>query len=773
MKIRTIVISAVLVVGAGAAVSFFVRRQAESNVITVEVVPVTSVNSASYGVTDSGTVSGTIISRDTQVVSLDTGHELIGVYVEAGDRVKRGDKLLEYDMLGDELKAEMEELTKLGLELRLEAQKKDLATLKSGRVPTASADEDDDDSDFTVSTRDDDDDEEDSSVLRTSTGGRTTGSVTRQGTGKIGAPDPFGVPLAGLYSLSGAGAASSSGAGSASVSGTASSSGAGSASGNSDSSLSRTLAGAGSDSSANSLSGSRGGFLSGSSKGSGSAKGSGSSNGSGSFPGSSAGPYARVTVTLPGSDGQTPVYLEAITVYPESLREQVTGSGILPESGSSDPEDEMVADSAGNAADDDAAKDHTAQTDPAEDGTGKVFVEDWFYLELFRNGLVNEEGHPVEDLYHEDGTINPASLPEDLRKALYQGVFSSEEEGGLTDVGQTDPVSRPADAIPAAGDASDSGSSSSQASPAALAGQFQDTAPAALAGQLKDTAPAALAGQFQDTAPAALAGQLKDTAPADDDQVVEDQDDQDDTKTDRSAEPSAQAPDTVPGGTGSQNSQNSGLVDDGEDAKTGPGAASGGQLPNTLPDPDPASGDDQVVDQDDKDIIEGTDQDKENENAAADLAALAGQIGETGQAGQKRNLINTGAGLLSGKPVLSVTPAPSAASVQTDGNELIENEEGEDRKEGEGGDHGELIEEKKSDSLIEEKKPDSLIEEKKPGEDLEKEEGKKKEEEQNEGQKDEEEQGKGQKEEEDKNQEPAEIEEKKDNEDTAERERRE
>ena len=63
-------------------------------------VPVTTVNIATslqYG--DSSTVSGTIISRDTQVVPLDSSHELMDVYVQQGDRVKKGDKLLEYDML--------------------------------------------------------------------------------------------------------------------------------------------------------------------------------------------------------------------------------------------------------------------------------------------------------------------------------------------------------------------------------------------------------------------------------------------------------------------------------------------------------------------------------------------------------------------------------------------------------------------------------------------------------------------------------------------------
>ena len=154
MKIRTILITALLVVGAGAAVSFFVRRSNESNAKAVEVVAVPNVNTASYNMGDSGTVGGTIISKDTQVVILDSSHDLVEVYVQQGDRVKKGDKLLEYDMLGDELREEMEELTKLGLELKLASQKKDLETLRSGRMPDYNSDSDS--SDFEFSFGDDD-----------------------------------------------------------------------------------------------------------------------------------------------------------------------------------------------------------------------------------------------------------------------------------------------------------------------------------------------------------------------------------------------------------------------------------------------------------------------------------------------------------------------------------------------------------------------------------------------------------------------------------------
>ena len=194
MKIKTIVITAVLVIGAGAAASFFVRRSHESGIVKVEVVPVTTVNSAAYGMGDMSTISGTIISRDTQVVSLDSNHELKDVYVQQGDRVKKGDKLLEYDMLGDELKEEMEELTKMSLELSLESMKKDLETLKSGRMPesmgggssaasSGSDDSDDADTDSDSASTSDDDSDDDDSTKRTHAG------VQRQGNGAVGAAD--------------------------------------------------------------------------------------------------------------------------------------------------------------------------------------------------------------------------------------------------------------------------------------------------------------------------------------------------------------------------------------------------------------------------------------------------------------------------------------------------------------------------------------------------------------------------------------------------------
>ena len=82
-------------------------------------------------------MSGSITSRDTQTVQLNSDYKLVKVYVETGDTVKRGDPLLEYDMTLTELQREMENLTKQSLEIDLASQQKALEKLQN-TTPTAS-----------------------------------------------------------------------------------------------------------------------------------------------------------------------------------------------------------------------------------------------------------------------------------------------------------------------------------------------------------------------------------------------------------------------------------------------------------------------------------------------------------------------------------------------------------------------------------------------------------------------------------------------------------
>lgn len=137
MKVRAVMITALLILGGSVGIAYGVSRTVGHKAQPVEVVPVSSVNSSGF-YSNSSPISGVIVSRDTQSVELDSEHDLKAVYVKMGERVKKGDKLLEYDMESDELKAEMEDLTRQGMELHVDQLKKDLASLKAGKVPAQS-----------------------------------------------------------------------------------------------------------------------------------------------------------------------------------------------------------------------------------------------------------------------------------------------------------------------------------------------------------------------------------------------------------------------------------------------------------------------------------------------------------------------------------------------------------------------------------------------------------------------------------------------------------
>ncbi len=125
--IVTILVSAALAGGGGFAA--FQKMRGGSK--PVEVV---SVASANYGVWDydTSTISGTIVSRDSQKVDLNTEYPLTNVYVKEGEKVKKGDKLMEYDMTMPELQQEMEQLTHQLLEIRLDKENAELVKLNNG-----------------------------------------------------------------------------------------------------------------------------------------------------------------------------------------------------------------------------------------------------------------------------------------------------------------------------------------------------------------------------------------------------------------------------------------------------------------------------------------------------------------------------------------------------------------------------------------------------------------------------------------------------------------
>ena len=119
MKVKGLIISiaagTALIVGTAYGIGMGMKKKAQP----VEVVSVPSVNEASMGgMGASSTLYGTIISKDTQSVELDTSHTIRKVYVKQGDKVKKGDKLMTYDMDLDKLKREAQDLTRQGLRCR-------------------------------------------------------------------------------------------------------------------------------------------------------------------------------------------------------------------------------------------------------------------------------------------------------------------------------------------------------------------------------------------------------------------------------------------------------------------------------------------------------------------------------------------------------------------------------------------------------------------------------------------------------------------------------
>lgn len=143
MKIKRYILSACAGLAVVVGVAYGVGISMKKKVQPVEVAPVTNLNQADYlGAMDMSTLYGNIISKDTQSVTLDTSHTVKAVYVKAGDKVKKGDSLMTYDMEMDRLKREAEDLTRQGLELQLQTLQKDLATMESGHLPAGYGQED-------------------------------------------------------------------------------------------------------------------------------------------------------------------------------------------------------------------------------------------------------------------------------------------------------------------------------------------------------------------------------------------------------------------------------------------------------------------------------------------------------------------------------------------------------------------------------------------------------------------------------------------------------
>ncbi len=138
-KIRNALIAAAVVLLIGGGSLYAVWRFAGSENKPVKVVPVSSLdyNSAYgdyYGYSDdssSGSIEGSIVSRDSQHISLQSDLELKSVKVKEGDEVKAGDVLLVYDMTMKELEKEMADLSVQIARIHLAKAESDLEKLKS------------------------------------------------------------------------------------------------------------------------------------------------------------------------------------------------------------------------------------------------------------------------------------------------------------------------------------------------------------------------------------------------------------------------------------------------------------------------------------------------------------------------------------------------------------------------------------------------------------------------------------------------------------------
>lgn len=134
-KVRLILIAILIPALLLAGLSYAARRGASAS--SNRVVEVTSVENVNeyMGYGSYTNMEGVIISKDTQTVRRNGEYSLKKIYVSEGDKVSKGDKLLEYNMEKVELEAEKADLDKWGLELELESMEKELALLKRGILP--------------------------------------------------------------------------------------------------------------------------------------------------------------------------------------------------------------------------------------------------------------------------------------------------------------------------------------------------------------------------------------------------------------------------------------------------------------------------------------------------------------------------------------------------------------------------------------------------------------------------------------------------------------
>ena len=277
----------VLVMAVGITSIVVIRKR---NKIVVKVFPVSSLNSSDWFDTDTS-LTGTLTSDFIQEVHVSGGQKVKKIYVKKGDKVKKGDVLLKYNVAEKELDLKLQKLQIQSSKLEIAEMEKELKKLKNtktvGSINTGNSSV----MDASVNLSDIKETSLRYLMAEAESDGTTAVSNSKaanEADGNSGSESGSGSGSSpGSESGSGSGGSSGSESGSGSGGSSGSESGSGSGSG----SESGSGSGSGSGSESGSGSGSGSGFESGSGSGSGfgSESGSGSGSGSGSESGSGSG----------------------------------------------------------------------------------------------------------------------------------------------------------------------------------------------------------------------------------------------------------------------------------------------------------------------------------------------------------------------------------------------------------------------------------------------------------------------------------------------------
>ena len=249
----------VLVMAVGITSIVVIRKR---NKIVVKVFPVSSLNSSDWFDTDTS-LTGTLTSDFIQEVHVSGGQKVKKIYVKKGDKVKKGDVLLKYNVAEKELDLKLQKLQIQSSKLEIAEMEKELKKLKNtktvGSINTGNS---------SVM---------DASVNLSDIKGTSLRYLMAEAEG-----DGTAVSNSKAANEADGNSGSGSGSSSGSESGSGSGSSSGSESGSGSGSSSGSESGSGSGGSSGSESGSGSGSGSGSESGSGSGSGSGSESGSGS-----------------------------------------------------------------------------------------------------------------------------------------------------------------------------------------------------------------------------------------------------------------------------------------------------------------------------------------------------------------------------------------------------------------------------------------------------------------------------------------------------------